>query len=89
MYPRLNAALRNHDTRHLEPFLPYMKLLLSGLYQLPLKNFRTYRGVRLELFEVRREAIVHLKNERKKKQKQCTTYHCTGQHQCVVTHTRA
>ena len=52
LYPRLNAALRNHDNRSLEPFLPYMKLLLSGLYQLPLVQVPTYRGVKLELFEV-------------------------------------
>ena len=53
MYTRLNAALRNHDITALEPFLPYMKLLLSGLYQLPLTHVRTYRGVKLELFKVR------------------------------------
>ena len=29
-----------------------MKLLLSGLYQLPLVQVPTYRGVKLELFEV-------------------------------------
>ena len=52
LYPRLNAALRNHDITALEPFLPYMKLLLSGLYQLPLTHVRTYRGVKLELFKV-------------------------------------
>ena len=52
VYPRLNAALRNHDMRSLAPFLPYMKLLLSALYQLPLTHARTYRGVKLELFEV-------------------------------------
>ena len=52
LYPRLNAALRNHDMRSLAPFLPYMKLLLSALYQLPLTHARTYRGVKLELFEV-------------------------------------
>ena len=51
LYPRLNAALRNHDKRSLEPFLPYMKLLLSALYQLPLVQVPTYRGVKLELFE--------------------------------------
>merc|ERR1711939_1160797 len=51
LYPRLNAALRNHDMRGLEPFLPYMKLLLSGLYHLPLTHVRTYRGVKLEIFE--------------------------------------
>ena len=52
MYPRLNAALRNHDLTRLEPFLPFMKLLLSGLYRLPLTHARTYRGVKLELYEV-------------------------------------
>ena len=56
LYGRLNAALRNHDTRGLAPFLPYMKLLLSALYQLPLTQLQTYRGVKLELFEV---GVVH------------------------------
>merc|ERR1712210_371622 len=51
LYPRLNAALRNHDVHALEPFLPYVKLLLSGLYQLPLTHVQTYRGVKLELFQ--------------------------------------
>merc|ERR1719174_1325843 len=51
LYSRLNAALRNHDMRSLEPFLPYIKLLLSGLYHLPLTHVRTYRGVKLEIFE--------------------------------------
>ena len=52
LYRRLNAALRNHDMRSLAPLLPYMKLLLSALYQLPLTPARTYRGVKLELFQV-------------------------------------
>ena len=51
LYRRLNAALRELDERGLQPFLPYMKLLLSGLYQLPLTHVRTYRGVKLKLFE--------------------------------------
>lgn len=51
LYPRLNAALRDHDIHALEPFLPYVKLLLSGLYQLPLTHVQTYRGVKLELFQ--------------------------------------
>ena len=38
--------------RSLEPFLPFMKLLLSALYQLPLTHVHTYRGVKLDLFEV-------------------------------------
>ena len=53
MYPRLNAALRTRDERILGPFLPYMKLLLSALYHLPLTQVPTYRGVKLELYEVR------------------------------------
>ena len=57
LYPRLNAALRNHGNRSLEPFLPYMKLLLSALYQLPLVQVPTYRGVKLELFEVSRKTV--------------------------------
>ena len=57
LYPRLNAALRKHDLLNLEPFLPYMKLLLSALYQLPLVHVRTYRGVKLELFEVSSHAV--------------------------------
>ena len=36
LYRRLNAALRNHGNRSLEPFLPYMKLLLSALYAMAL-----------------------------------------------------
>ena len=52
LYGRLNAALRKHDTRILEPFMPYMKLLLSGLYHLPITHVRTYRGVKLEMFKV-------------------------------------
>jgi len=51
LYRRLNAALRNHDIAILEPFLPFMKLLLSGLYQLPLTHVHTYRGVKCELYE--------------------------------------
>ena len=52
LYARLNAALRKHDSLSLEPFLPYMKLLLSGLYHLPITQVRTYRGVKLEMFKV-------------------------------------
>ena len=52
MYRRLNAALRNHDTVELEPYLPFMKLLLTALYKLPLVQARVYRGVKLNLSEV-------------------------------------
>ena len=34
-----------------------MKLLLSALYQLPLVQVPTYRGVKLELFEVRNNMV--------------------------------
>merc|ERR1719247_3367420 len=51
LYGRLNTALRKHDMRSLEPFMPFMKLLLSALYQLPLTHVRTWRGVKLDLFE--------------------------------------
>jgi len=51
LYRRLNAALRNFDKLNLEPFLPFMKLLLSALYKLPLTHVRTYRGVKCELYE--------------------------------------
>lgn len=57
LYPRLNTALRNHDIAALEPFLPYMKLLLSGLYQLPLARVPTYRGVKLELYKTYNQLV--------------------------------
>ena len=38
-----------------------MKLLLSGLYQLPLTQLQTYRGVKLELFEVISYRALNLK----------------------------
>merc|ERR1719182_1364083 len=34
----MTKDLRKHDMRSLEPFLPFMKLLLSALYQLPLAH---------------------------------------------------
>jgi len=52
MYRRLNAALRAHDTVELGPYLPFMKLLLTALYKLPLVNAKVYRGVKLNLAEV-------------------------------------
>lgn len=53
MYRRLNAALRAHDLVELGPYLPFMKLLLSALYKLPLTQAKVYRGVRLNLSQVR------------------------------------
>ena len=52
MYRRLNAALRAHDLVELEPYLPFMKLLLTALYKLPLIKARVYRGVKLDLSNV-------------------------------------
>merc|ERR1719275_523760 len=57
LYRRLNAALRNQDKQGLQPFLPFMKLLLSGLYQLPLVHVRTYRGVKLELYKTYNDLV--------------------------------
>ena len=53
MYRRLNSALRAHDLVELGPYLPFMKLLLSALYKLPLTQAKVYRGVKLDLHEVR------------------------------------
>ena len=39
----MNKALRNHGKRRLEPFLPYMKLLLSALYQVRVRVRVTVR----------------------------------------------
>lgn len=52
MYHRLNAGLRDHDYVELVPYLPFMKLLLTALYKLPLIKARVYRGVKLNLSEV-------------------------------------
>ena len=54
LYRRLNAVLHDFDKFNLEPFLPFMKLLLSGLYKLSLKQVRTYRGVKRQLYELSR-----------------------------------
>jgi len=51
MYRRLNSALRAHDLVELGPYLPFMKLLLSALYKLPLVQAKVYRGVKLDLHE--------------------------------------
>ena len=53
LYPQLNSALRNHlHPEALHPFLPYMKLLLTGLNKLPLIRARVYRGINLDLHEL-------------------------------------
>jgi len=52
MYPQLNSALRDHiNSEKLEPFKPFLRLLLTGLNKLPLIRTRVYRGVTLDLHE--------------------------------------
>ena len=46
VYKRLNDALRKLDVARLAPLLPYLKLLLAGLYTLPLRRETVFRGVR-------------------------------------------
>ena len=48
----MNGALRTHDLDALAPFLPFVKLLLTALYKLPLARAKVYRGVKLDLHEV-------------------------------------
>lgn len=53
LYPQLNSALRDHmHPEMLNPFLPYMKILLTGLNKLPLIRARVYRGINLDLHEL-------------------------------------
>ena len=52
LYPMLNGILRDHtQPEHLTAFLPYLKLLLTGLNKLPLKRVKVFRGVKLDLHE--------------------------------------
>ena len=52
LYPMLNSALRDHPHQDkLAPFLPYLKLLLTGLNKLPLVRAKVYRGVKGDLHE--------------------------------------
>ena len=44
-YGALNECLRSENREDIKPFLPWMKLALSGLYRLPLQNITVYRGV--------------------------------------------
>ena len=50
----MNAALRSHaDAQHqLQPFLPYLRLLMNALYHMPLVRARVYRGVGAQVAEV-------------------------------------
>jgi hypothetical protein len=51
-YPTLNEVMRSLNRALVEPFLPYLKLLLSGLYKLPLPDTpkTVYRGVKKQLY---------------------------------------
>ena len=61
MYPRLNRALREHDYVELVPYLPFMKLLLTALYKLPLIKARVYRGIKLDLSKVHiTKSLMHI-----------------------------
>jgi hypothetical protein len=48
-YKLLNSRLRSESRPDLLCFLPYLRLLLDGLYRLPLITDTVYRGVRLKL----------------------------------------
>ena len=52
IYKELNLRLRGRNRAELKPFFPYLKLLLSGLYKLPLINVPLYRGVKQDLSEM-------------------------------------
>ena len=52
VYKEMNLRLRERDRVLLKPFFPYLKLLLSGLYKLPLINDPLYRGVKQNLSEL-------------------------------------
>ena len=49
IYMIVNEAMRARDVSSITPFLPYLRLILSGLYTLPLLSKTVYRGVRKDL----------------------------------------
>ena len=49
LYKALNKALRTHDEGAINAFLPYLRLLLTALYKLPLEDSPVYRGVTCDL----------------------------------------
>ena len=50
LYCILNATLRTEDRHQLQPWFPYIKLLLTALSRLPpMSNQTVYRGIRLDL----------------------------------------
>ena len=46
-YKMLNQLLRDVDRTPLEPFFPYLRLILTGLRRLPKDTAAMYRGVRV------------------------------------------
>ena len=53
LYPLLNKALRDHsDVEGVKAFLPYLKLLLTGLNKLPLIRAKVFRGIRTDVHDV-------------------------------------
>ena len=53
LYSILNNALRDHtDVEGKKAFLPYLKLLLTGLNKLPLVRAKVYRGIKADVHDV-------------------------------------
>ena len=54
LYPLLNSILRDHahSSEAAKAFLPYLKLLLTGLNKLPLTRVTAYRGIKADVHEV-------------------------------------
>ena len=55
LYFALNARLRASDRKLLEPWLLYLKLILTGLSRLPSIQRTVYRGTRLDLSSIHQE----------------------------------
>ena len=49
VYRELNAALRSRNRNNISAFIPFLKLLLSAVYCLPLHSTHMYRGVKADL----------------------------------------
>ena len=53
LYSILNHELRDHtDVEGEKAFLPYLKLLLTGLNKLPLVRAKVYRGIKTDVHDV-------------------------------------
>jgi hypothetical protein len=50
MYRRLNKALREKHSQ-VPQFLPYLRLMLHAMSQIPSKKEQLYRGIRADLYE--------------------------------------